>query len=78
MKIKKLGIGNALEKTNPGLFAGGEAEILDRVEITGFETVKNSDGSTTVVTKYKINKIPASTSTVSSGSGSTSATQTLA
>ena len=55
--MKKLGIGQALEKANPGLFPGGEEEILDRMQVT-FETVANADGSTTVVTKFTVTKIP--------------------
>ena len=50
VKSKKLGIGNAL---GSNVFPGGEAEMLDQIEITGFEITGE-----TVVTKFKINRVP--------------------
>ena len=42
MKVKKLGIAKSLGSTAAELaeiFPGGETEMLDRIEITGFEEV---------------------------------------
>ena len=39
VKLKKLGIGRALQESNPNFFPRGDREILDRIEITGFELV---------------------------------------
>ena len=79
VRVKKLGIGNALAKASPGLFPGGEEEMLNRIEITGFETVPiGNTGKTTVITKYKILKVPMTSDSGafgSSGSGSSGSTQ---
>ena len=58
VKVKKLGIGKAL---GDSFFSGGEREMLDRIEITGFQII-----GTTVVTSYRINRIPASNTGVTS------------
>ena len=54
VRVKKLGIGKTLGEN---LFTGGEREMLQRIEITGFEI--GTDGKT-VKTKFKINKISTS------------------
>ena len=74
LKVKKLGIAKALGES---YFPGGEQEMLDRIEITGFEIVQTAEGGTEVITKFKINKIPTSSSTSSSSSGSQSSTVIL-
>ena len=61
VKVKKLGIGRAL---GAGVFPGGEAEMLERIEITGFEIIGKE-----VVTKFRINRIPTSTVPTSGTSG---------
>lgn len=40
------------------MFPGGEQEMLDRIEITGFEII-----GTTVITKFKIKRIPTASTT---------------
>ena len=55
VKVKKLGIGNAL---GTSVFPGGEQEMLDRIKITGFEIIGQ-----TVITKFEIIRIPTATTT---------------
>ena len=62
VKVKKLGIGKAL---GLGVFPQGEQDMLDRIEITGFE-IDTSTTPPSVVTKYKIKQIP----TAATGAGS--------
>ena len=57
MKVKKLGIGKAL---GTDVFPGSEQEMLDRIQITGFE-VDTSTTPPSVVTKFRIINIPSST-----------------
>ena len=66
VRVKKLGIGNAL---GAGVFPGGEQEMLNRIEITGFEII-----GATVITKYRINRIPTATTTGVSSSSAITAT----
>ena len=56
VRVKKLGLGRAL---GLDVFPGGDQEMLDRIEIIGFELIPTK----TVVTRYRINRIPTSGTT---------------
>lgn len=60
-KIKKLGIARAIGSK---FFLGGEREMLDRIEISGFEIISTNEqtGVSAVKTKFKVNKINPNTS----------------
>ena len=62
VRIKKLGIGKALGDT---VFPNGEREMLERIEIIGFEIVNGN----TVKTKFRINRISTSNTGGTSSSG---------
>ena len=53
------------------MFPGGDSEMLERIEITGFEVVPTTDGSgsSTVVTQYRINRVPTAATGPSSSAG---------
>ena len=65
VRVKKFGIGKTL---GIDVFPGGESDMLDRIEITGFE-VDTSVTPPKVKTKFRIRQIPSSASGAASSTG---------